>query len=111
MASAWTPVPVLPPLSVISGPAACPAGCPPVLVQVVLEDVDVCCLLHGVWQSIVVLHYPMAEEPASFLIVKVPGSDGMVLSGMSGGGSPNPLPVNLHVKPGLHVSQRVTAGY
>ena len=49
------------------------------------------------------LDYFVAEEFFSFLIPEVSWSDIMGLTGMSGGLGPNPLPVHLQVKLGLHL--------
>ena len=57
---------------VFIGLAACPAGCSPVPVQVVLEDIDVGGLLHEVGQGIVVLNYPVAKEHTSVIMTKLP---------------------------------------
>ena len=88
----------------MSGLTDCPpAGCPPVVIQVVLEGVVVSSLLHIVSQRVVVLDYLLTEELPPLLILEVSWPDSMVLGGMSGGGDSKPLPVHLHVKPGLHL--------
>ena len=68
----------------MSGLTDCPpAGCPPVVIQVVLEGVVVSSLLHIVSQRVVVLDYLLTEELPPLLILEVSWPDSMVLGGMS----------------------------